>query len=77
VVVRDTFLRAVDAFEAWEDGEPEPTIDLTQACGLVWNCADILPNLVVATNGPLKPVTEPEGECSYRRFRFNASIAEA
>ena len=57
--IRDTFLRAVDAFEAWEDGEPEPTIEhevhyeprqisLTQACGLVWNCSDILPNLVVS-----------------------------
>jgi hypothetical protein len=56
--VCDTFLRAVDAFEAWEDGEPEPTVEhevryeprlmsLTQACGLVWNCSDILPSLVV------------------------------
>ena len=57
--VRDTFLAAVDAFAAWEDYEPEPTVELeihyrpvtitvSQACGLLWNCSDILPNLVVS-----------------------------
>ncbi|MFZ0848820.1 MAG: hypothetical protein WAO08_06415 [Hyphomicrobiaceae bacterium] len=52
--VRDTFLNAIEAFEAWRIGEPEPTVEyevnyiprqisLTEACGLVWNCNDILP----------------------------------
>jgi hypothetical protein len=56
--VHDCFLAAIDAFEAWEDGEPEPTVEhevhyrpvvitISQACGLVWNCSDILPALVV------------------------------
>jgi len=54
----DAFIAAIDAFEAWKDGEPEPTVEhevhnqpveitISQACGLVWNCSDILPNLVV------------------------------
>jgi hypothetical protein len=52
--VRDT---AVDAFEAWLDWDgrgPEPTVEyeidyvphrisISRACGLVWNCSDILP----------------------------------
>lgn len=52
--VRDTFLEAVEAFRDWADGEPEPTVEfevnyepraitLSKACGLVWNCSDILP----------------------------------
>lgn len=54
--VRDAFLAAIDAFEAWDwqRGEPEPKIDyqihyepreikISQACGLVWNCTDVLP----------------------------------
>jgi hypothetical protein len=52
--VRET---AIDAFRAWidwDDTSPEPTIDyeidyephripISQACGLVWNCTDIVP----------------------------------
>src|SRR5262245_53752768 len=52
--VRDTFLRAIEAFMAWEIDEPEPTVEyevnyvprqitLSQACGLLWNCNDVLP----------------------------------
>jgi hypothetical protein len=51
--VRNTFLAAVDAFMAWNDG-PEPTVEheihyephqipISRACGLVWNCTDIIP----------------------------------
>ena len=29
--VRNTFLAAVDAYLAWEEGEPEPTIDYAAA----------------------------------------------
>jgi hypothetical protein len=57
--VRDTFLRAIDAFYDWrmtpgKSIEPtveheinyEPTqISLAQACGLVWRCTDTLPGL--------------------------------
>jgi hypothetical protein len=52
--VRETFGNAVEAFMAWKGGEPEPTvkyeihyvprqIPISRACGLVWNCTDIMP----------------------------------
>ena len=54
--VRETFSAALDAYETWEDGKPEPTVEfevnyvprevlISKACGLVWNCSDILPSL--------------------------------
>jgi hypothetical protein len=50
--VRDTFLSAIEAYLAWEQSEPEPTVDfdearpitISQACEMVWNCSDILPS---------------------------------
>jgi len=53
--VRRTFLDAIDAFVDWEDGAPEPKVEfeakfdtrqisISEACGLVWNCTDILPS---------------------------------
>jgi hypothetical protein len=50
--VRNAFLEAVDAHEAWEPNEPEPTVEFKQiaiskACGLVWRSTDILPHLAV------------------------------
>jgi hypothetical protein len=52
--IRDTFIAAIDAFRGWEDGEPEPMVEfqinyepvqitISKACGIVWNCTDILP----------------------------------
>ena len=52
--VRDMFLSAIELFEAWPKNAPEPTVDfevhfeprpitLLRACGIVWNCSDILP----------------------------------
>ena len=54
--VRDTFLTALDAYYDWKDNEPEPMVEfevdyeprdipISKACGLVWNCTDILPGL--------------------------------
>ena len=50
--VRDAFLEAIDAHQAWQDGEPEPTVDLrdqavpiSRVCGLLWNCSDVLPGV--------------------------------
>lgn len=54
--VRRTFLDAVEAYPVWELGDPEPTVDfevdwvpraitISAACGLVWNCTDILPGI--------------------------------
>lgn len=51
---RDTFLAAVEAFTSWKHGEPEPTVQheiryeahavpISRACGLLWNCTDIMP----------------------------------
>jgi hypothetical protein len=53
--IRDAFLNALEAYAAWNDGEPEPLVELevnyeptlipiSKACGLVWNCSDILPS---------------------------------
>jgi hypothetical protein len=53
--VRETFCAAVAAFYHWERGEPEPTVEyeihyvahsipISRACGLVWNCTDVLPS---------------------------------
>src|SRR5262249_34361812 len=50
---------AIDAFADWNEGEPEPTVEfevnyvprpitISQACGLMWNCTDILPRLAVS-----------------------------
>ncbi len=47
--IRRAFCDALDAFREWEDGEPEPTVEVRERnlpisaiCGLVWNCSDIL-----------------------------------
>jgi hypothetical protein len=52
--IRETFLEAIEAYCDWNSGEPEPIVTLevnyeprpitiSAACGLLWNCADILP----------------------------------
>jgi hypothetical protein len=52
--VRDTFCAAIAAYCDWQEGEPEPRvafevnyepieIPISKACGIVWNCTDILP----------------------------------
>jgi hypothetical protein len=49
------FQEAIDAFANWNEGEPEPMvtyeidyephqITISQSCGLLWNCKDILPS---------------------------------
>ena len=53
--IRDTFLEAIEAYDGWyrSGGGQLPTvtreiryephqISLTEACGLVWNCTDLL-----------------------------------
>jgi hypothetical protein len=47
---REGFLKAVEAFLQWRPGSPEPTLlaqgkamSISDACGLVWNCTDQLP----------------------------------
>jgi hypothetical protein len=51
--VRDAFCEAVDAYEAWGDGEPEPSVEvrdqqvpINEVFGLLWNCIDVLPGSV-------------------------------
>jgi hypothetical protein len=50
------FIDALHAFEAWKTGDPEPTvvlevryeprrIPISKACGIMWNCTDILPGV--------------------------------
>lgn len=49
--VRDTALAAFRAWLNWDPRtEPEPTVNeitISHACGLVWNCRDIVPGGVV------------------------------
>jgi hypothetical protein len=58
--LRGMFLDAIEAFEAWSKNASMPTvmldvhyepppISLMQACGLVWNCSDILPGTALDT----------------------------
>ncbi len=58
--VRDTFLSSVEAYTCWDGTGPEPLagfevnyeqrqIPISKACGLVWNCLDILPGNVWTT----------------------------
>jgi hypothetical protein len=48
--LRAAFEEAVDAVCGWNDGEPEPTVDVrgrkmavSAVCGLLWNSEEILP----------------------------------
>lgn len=58
--IRAAFLAALEAYSEWNDGEPEPLVELevnyepqltaiSSVCGLVWNCSDILPSLAMST----------------------------
>ena len=51
--LRDAFCEAVDAYEDWKEGDPEPTVELrdkqvliSTVFGLLWNCSDTLPGMV-------------------------------
>jgi hypothetical protein len=51
--LREAFCDALDAFEDWKTGEPEPTVELRdkqlligQVFGLLWNCNDIVPGTI-------------------------------
>ncbi len=52
--IRDTACAAFEAWAEWDGFKPEPTvvyevhyephqISISRACGLVWNCTDIVP----------------------------------
>jgi|GEM_PF-2736523 len=50
--IRDVFLNAIEAYAAWEDGEPEPQVEvrgrpmrLSEVCSLLWNCRDTMPGI--------------------------------
>ena len=55
--VRDMFREAIETFESWDGEAPEPTVEfevhheprqitLSRACGIAWNCSDILPGWI-------------------------------
>jgi len=51
--LRKAFIEAVNAFEAWNPREPEPTVEvreqqipISRIFGLLWNCSDTLPGEV-------------------------------
>ena len=83
--LRNAFLEAIEAYEAWETGEPEPTVELRErqmclpeVCGLLWNCSDIMPGLDQRHLENMLP--DPEGSCfTYARAAraLRAAIAAA
>ena len=51
--LRGAFGEALDAYESWADGDPEPSVEIRDrqvkiaaVCGLLWNCSDIMPYLL-------------------------------
>lgn len=63
--LREAFSDAVDAFEQWQDGEPEPSIAvgydetpmrLSAVAGLLWNCTDIMPGMLCQQINDLVPI---------------------
>jgi hypothetical protein len=49
--LRHAFREAIGEYEAWENGEPEPCVELggrkiriSIVCGLIWNCTDLFPS---------------------------------
>ena len=69
--VRDAFLEAIEAFENWEDGDDEPTVEvrgsdlpISQACGLLWNCTDILPG------GAVTSLRDLDGDDAFKRSTY-------
>jgi hypothetical protein len=78
--VRDTALAAFEAWLHWNGDGPEPTVEyeihyephqipISRACGLVWNCTDIVPGGLVdqITRDELLPI----------RSRTYAALARA
>ena len=61
--VCDTFAAAVEAFQRWDGSGGEPTVEfevnneprritISQACGLVWGCTDVVPRWIADTLHP-------------------------
>jgi hypothetical protein len=61
--VCDTFAAAVEAFQRWDGSGREPTVEfevnneprritISQACGLVWGCTDVVPTWIADTLHP-------------------------
>ncbi len=56
--IRDAFEEAIEAFQQWDGGEPEPLVDvrdqdvpISRICGLLWNCTDIMPSVACGAFG--------------------------
>src|SRR3954452_25639534 len=53
--LRDAFATTVDLVCDWQDGQPEPRVQIgernvpaREICGLLWNCTDTMPTEVSA-----------------------------
>ena len=60
--LREAFGDAIEAYELWNDGEPEPTVEVREkavlisaVCGYLWNCGDIMPHMMVDAINDLTP----------------------
>ena len=63
--LRQAFEEALDAYESWEAGEPEPTIHIqgsdmpiSKLCGLLWNCSDTMPARLCTSMGDMASPAE-------------------
>lgn len=86
--VRDTACEAFEAFINWNGVGPEPTVEfeigyephqisLTKACGLVWQCNDVVPgSLFDYLEDELQSVRRTYGEPVMKR-RTYAACAQA
>lgn len=69
--LRDAFIEAIGAYELWNTGEPEPTVEVREhqvpigkVFGLLWNCSDIMPNRICSMVADL----DQDGEIKRRTF---------
>lgn len=74
--LRAAFHDAIEAYEAWEDGDPEPVITcsarllpISRICGLLWNSTDMLPALWVNALADLQSASD-------NQLRHGASYAQ-
>ena len=78
--VRGTAIAAFYAWSDWDGNGPEPTVEyeiqyvpheipISRACGLVWNCTDVVPGL---TFGVVQEAFESTPELAPKRQTYAA-----
>ena len=82
--VRESFVESVQAYLDWDDGDPEPMVELrehaavpiSRICGILWNCTDTMPgNLCAELKGLDGPIDH--GGTYAQGARFLRSMVSA